>query len=84
MDIKRCFEILEINESATPSDIKRSFLDLFYVWNPNKFIKKSRCYEKVSEKMKEINAAYDSLKQYFIENENALDEYKSVQIKKYP
>lgn len=71
MDIKRCFEILEVDELATSNDVKKSYLDLAYVWDPNKFIKNSRCYHKVLEKMKEIDAAYYSLKQYFLFKEEA-------------
>ena len=71
MDIKRCFEILGVNELATPNDVERSYLDLAYVWNPKKFLNNSMCYQNVIEKIKEIETAYDCLKHYFLLKEEA-------------
>jgi hypothetical protein len=71
MDIKRCFEILEVNESATPNDVERAYLDLVYVWNPKKFLNNSSCYQNVLKKVKEIETAYDRLKQYLLLKEEA-------------
>ncbi len=59
MDIRRCFEILELDSKASPDDVKQAYRDLVNVWHPDRFLGNSRLKQKAEEKLKEINEAYE-------------------------
>jgi curved DNA-binding protein CbpA len=61
MDIKRCFEILELTPDALPCDIKQAYKDIVNVWHPDRFSNNPRLRLKAEEKLKEINYAYEVL-----------------------
>lgn len=62
MDLQRAFEILEIKQTASPSEIKQAYRDLVLIWHPDRCAQNPRLQEKASEKMKELNAAYDYIR----------------------
>ncbi len=61
MNIQQCFELLEINQDATISEIKQAYRDLIRVWHPDRFSNNVRLRDKAGEKVKEYNAAYERL-----------------------
>ncbi|OQX25388.1 MAG: hypothetical protein BWK80_15870 [Desulfobacteraceae bacterium IS3] len=62
MDIQRSFEILEVKIGASLDDVKKARNDLIFVWHPDRFPSKNpRLKQKAEEKLKEINAAYESV-----------------------
>jgi curved DNA-binding protein CbpA len=65
MDIKRCFEILELDPGASPDEAKQAYKDIVNVWHPDRFSGNLRLKEKAEEKIKEVNAAYDKVKSFF-------------------
>ncbi len=67
MDLNRAYEILEINETASLSEIKQAYRDLASIWHPDRHLNNSRLAEKALQKMKEINAAYDFLSNWYAE-----------------
>ena len=64
MDIKRCYEILELDPGASPDEAKQAYKDIVNVWHPDRFSSNLRLKEKAEEKIKEINAAYDTVKSF--------------------
>ena len=64
MDIKRCFEILELDSGASPDEAKQAYKDIVNVWHPDRFSNNLRLKEKAEEKIKEVNAAYDTVKSF--------------------
>ncbi|PIS29828.1 molecular chaperone DnaJ [Candidatus Saganbacteria bacterium CG08_land_8_20_14_0_20_45_16] len=62
MDLKNACQVLELGETATLDEIKRSYRALSRKWHPD------RCQEKdkqaCHEKMKEINRAYEIIMKY--------------------
>jgi len=64
MDIKRCFEILELDHGASPDKAKQAYRDMVNIWHPDRFSNNPRLKQKAEEKLKEINVAYDTLKSY--------------------
>ena len=62
MDIKRCFEVLELDPGASPDEAKQAYKDIVNVWHPDRFSNNLRLKEKAEEKIKEVNAAYDTVK----------------------
>jgi curved DNA-binding protein CbpA len=64
MDIKRCFEILELDRAASPDEVNQAYKDIVNVWHPDRFSNNPRLNHKAGEKLKEINIAYETLKSY--------------------
>jgi len=62
MDIKRCFEILELNPDASIDEVKQAYKDLVNIWHPDRFSTKPRLKQKAEKKLKEVNQAYETLK----------------------
>ena len=63
-NIKKCFEVLGLRPGATEEEIKETVRDLVKVWHPDRFNDNARLQQKAQEKLKEINEAYDTLKEY--------------------
>ena len=64
MNIEQSFEILELDRGASTDEIKQSYKDIVTVWHPDRFSNNPRLKQKAEEKLKEVNAAYDTLKSY--------------------
>jgi len=64
MDIMRCFEVLELDPGASPDEAKQAYKDIVNVWHPDRFSSNLRLKEKAEEKIKEVNAAYDTVKSF--------------------
>lgn len=61
VDFDRCLEILELDHCATPEEAHRAYRDLIRVWHPDRFSGDPRLSKKASEKVKELNIAYEEL-----------------------
>jgi serine/threonine-protein phosphatase 6 regulatory ankyrin repeat subunit A len=57
--------LLEIDESASISDLKQAYRELAKVWHPDRFKDDPKLTEKASKKLTEINAAYERLQKHF-------------------
>ena len=62
MDIKRCFEILELRPDASIDEAKQAYKDLVNIWHPDRFSTNPRLIQKAEKKLKEVNQAYETLK----------------------
>ena len=62
MDLKRCFEILELNPNASIDEVKQAYKDLVNIWHPDRFGTNPRLRRKAETKLKEINRAYAMVK----------------------
>lgn len=58
-DINRYYEILGLGPNASIEEVKQAYRDLVRVWHPDRYSHDSRLQEKVQEKLKEINKAYE-------------------------
>jgi curved DNA-binding protein CbpA len=61
MDIKKCFEILELDPHASMDEVKQAYKDIVNVWHPDRFSHNPRLKEKAEEKLKELNVAYEKV-----------------------
>ncbi|SPD72711.1 hypothetical protein PITCH_A1500025 [uncultured Desulfobacterium sp.] len=61
MDIQQCFEILELDHSASLDELNQAYKDLAVVWHPDRFPNNPRLRAKAEEKFKIINEAYEKL-----------------------
>jgi uncharacterized RDD family membrane protein YckC len=71
MDLNTAFRILETEESADLSEVRRAYRDLAEIWHPDKYAHKPRLAEKAVTKMKEINCAYDLIQEHFKNNQSS-------------
>ncbi|MCP4579037.1 MAG: J domain-containing protein [Deltaproteobacteria bacterium] len=61
MEIKKCYETLELTPHVTLEEVRQSYKDLVNIWHPDRVPDNPRLKKKAEEKLKEINAAYGEL-----------------------
>jgi hypothetical protein len=61
MDIRRCFEILEIDATASAEEAKQAYKDMVNIWHPDRFSQNPRLKEKAEKKLKDLNVAYETV-----------------------
>lgn len=65
MTREQALKALELHAGASFQEIKQAYRDLAWVWHPDRFARHDvRLREKASERLKEINTAYDVLRSY--------------------
>jgi len=64
MEIKKSFEILELDPNASVDEAKQAYKDIVNVWHPDRFSHNSRLKEKAEKKLKEINVAYETVNSF--------------------
>ena len=64
MEIRRCFETLELSQDASIQDVRQSYKDLVNIWHPDRVGDNPRLKKKAEEKLKEINLAYEELNSF--------------------
>ncbi|MGD8344899.1 MAG: DnaJ domain-containing protein [Desulfobacterales bacterium] len=62
--MKKYFDILELDESATIEAVERAYQELINAWHPENYQNLPRYKRKAETKLKEINEAYAQLKAY--------------------
>jgi hypothetical protein len=67
MDIRKCYEVLELRPGYSQADLKLAYKDLVQVWHPDRFVHNPRLKEKAETKLKQINAAYEVLDQALVD-----------------
>ena len=71
MDMKKSFQILELKVGASETEVRQAYRDIASVWHPDRFSGNPRLKRKAEEKLKEANAAYETLKSFFNGGETA-------------
>lgn len=80
MDIRRCFDILELARDATIDEAKQAYKDLVNIWHPDRFSNNPRLKQKAEERLKEINQAYETVKS-LLSSRKPLEPEKATQAK---
>jgi len=68
MDIKRFFEILELDRGASLDEAKQAYKDIVNVWHPDRFSNNPRLRRKAERKLKEVNLAYEMVRSFLSSN----------------
>ena len=63
--IDRYVEILGLHPGASQEEVTQAYKDLVNVWHPDRFSNNLRLQKKAEEKLKEINAAYESILSFY-------------------
>lgn len=61
-DFSRYYEILGLEPGCSPEELKLAWRDLAQVWHPDRFPANERLQKKAQDKLKEINEAFDALR----------------------
>ena len=64
MTVQEALTILEIQGEPTAKSVREAYLEMVKVWHPDRFSHDPRLQEKAQEKLKEINLAYENLRDY--------------------
>ena len=70
MDIKKCFDILELDKNASIDELKQAYKDMVNIWHPDRFSGNPRLKQKAENKLKEINEAYETMKSFLSSKES--------------
>lgn len=70
MDIKKCFDILELDKNAGPDELKQAYKDMVNIWHPDRFSSNPRLKQKAENKLKEINEAYGAMQSFLSSKES--------------
>lgn len=79
MDIRKCLEILGIDEDASLDEVKQAYRDMVKVWHPDRFSNDPRLQKKAERAMRDVNLAYETLISYFSTDQSytAVDDFTS-------
>ena len=61
MTASEAYRLLEVTPDASDEDVRRAWRDLSKVWHPDRFAHDAELQRRAQEKLKEINAAYETL-----------------------
>jgi len=59
---ERYYEILGVEPGSSPEEIRQAWRDLAQVWHPDRFTTNERLQQKAQDKLKEVNEAYEALR----------------------
>ncbi len=68
MNLQRCLKILELESPGSIEDAKKAYRDLVRVWHPDRFQGNARLKQKAEKKLREINLAFNFLREYLEAN----------------
>jgi curved DNA-binding protein CbpA len=61
MKLREAFQILDLDRNASIEEAKQAYKDLANIWHPDRFSNNPRLRQKAEEKLKRINAAYETV-----------------------
>jgi DnaJ-class molecular chaperone len=61
MTLREAFEMLDLDRNASIEEAKQAYKDLANIWHPDRFSNNPRLRQKAEEKLKRINAAYETV-----------------------
>ena len=62
MELRKCFEVLEVHQNGTMEEVRQAYKDLVKVWHPDRFAEDPRLRVRAEKRLKEINMAYETIK----------------------
>ena len=61
MELQRCFQILELDSTASIDEVRQAYKDIVNVWHPDRFSHNARLKQKAEAKLKQVNVAYEEV-----------------------
>jgi|GEM_PF-2957952 len=69
-DILRCYEILDLQVGATPAQIRKAYVELAHVWDPERHTTNPPLKNVAEQKRRDLDAAYHALQEFLPELRN--------------
>ncbi len=83
MDIRKCFETLDLDINASLDEAKQAYKDTVNVWHPDRFSHNQRLKLKAEKKLKEVNIAYEEVKLFLSSKKMKYYQNKAGEENKY-
>jgi curved DNA-binding protein CbpA len=64
IEVERYYRILDLEPGASPEEVDQGYLDLAWVWHPDRFPRHSRLQKKATYKLQELNEAHEQLRSF--------------------
>jgi curved DNA-binding protein CbpA len=64
IEAERYYRILELEPGASPEEVHQGYLDLTWVWHPDRFTGHPRLQKKAQYKLQELNEAHEQLRSF--------------------
>lgn len=64
LEVDRCYRILEVEPGASLEEVRQGYLDLIWVWHPDRFAGNPRLQKKAHCKLQEFNEAHERLRSF--------------------
>ncbi|HBE18095.1 MAG TPA: hypothetical protein DEG17_08370 [Cyanobacteria bacterium UBA11149] len=58
------YRILDLDPGASPEEVHQGYLDMTWVWHPDRFVGHPRLQQKAHYKLQELNEAHEKLRYY--------------------
>ena len=58
------YRILDLEPGASPEEVHQGYLDMTWVWHPDRFVGHPRLQQKAHYKIQQVNEAHDKLRSY--------------------
>ena len=78
MELQRCFQVLELDCTASIDEVRQAYKDIVSVWHPDRFSHNPRLKQKAEGKLKEVNVAYERVIASFSSKEERKLEQKEA------
>lgn len=62
LDAERCYRVLDLTPDASLEEIHQGYLDMTWVWHPDRFAGHPRLQQKAHYKLQELNEAHEQLR----------------------
>ena len=62
LEAERYYKILDLESGASPEEIHQGYIDMIWVWHPDRFAGHPRLQQKAHHKLQEINEAHACLR----------------------
>ncbi|HBB34295.1 MAG TPA: hypothetical protein DDZ80_30230 [Cyanobacteria bacterium UBA8803] len=62
LEVERYYRILDLEPGASPEEVHQGYLDMTWVWHPDRFVGHPRLKQKAHHKLQELNEAHERLR----------------------
>lgn len=62
LDVERYYRALDLEPNASPEEVHQGYLDMTWVWHPDRFVGHPRLQQKAQYKLQELNEAHECLR----------------------
>lgn len=64
IEAQQYYRILELEPGASPEEVHQGYLDLTWVWHPDRFTGHPRLQQKAHSKLQQLNEAHERLRSF--------------------